>query len=312
MCGIVALAGVVGSRTSGSPKGTPSGDANQVRWPSGVFIADNTPERVAAFAAWRGRKVDVVLDWSERRTWEDIEAPTWLYQRWRGKPYTMVFGVAMLAEQVPGVSIEACADGAYDSHWRRFGSVVQSEGMGESIIRLGWEFNGDWYRWSARNPQAWAACWRRIVTAVRPRAPHLRWDWTVNRGDSPGLADPRQAWPGDGYVDIVGVDSYDHAPAALTNEGWARQLDGDQGLKYWLDFALAHGKPLSVPEWGNLLEGYDAGGDDPGYVESMTAFFRANAAHLAYEAVFQDDVKYYEAETRTPRSAAVYREFYAP
>ena len=147
----------------------------------------------------------------------------------------MVFGVAMLPENVPGVSIQACASGAYNSYWRQFGTNISAYGLGKSIIRLGWEFNGNWYIWQASNPTAWAECWRQIVTSARSTAPGLQWDWNVNRGVSAGLADPTLAYPGDAYVNTVGVDSYDMWPPATTSANWNEQLNGTQGLNYWLD-----------------------------------------------------------------------------
>lgn len=280
-------------------------------WGSGVYLETDTPAAVAAFAAWRGRPLDVVDDWSARATWDDIVNPAWLYQRWSGSPYTMAFGVAMLPEAVPGVSLQACASGKYNSYWRQFGKVITSYGLGKSIIRLGWELNGNWYIWSATNPATWAKCWRQIVTSARTTAPGLQWDWNVNRGVSAGLAVPTQAYPGDAYVNMIGVDSYDWWPAATTASGWQSQLNGTQGLNYWLGFAEAHGKPLSVPEWGNVGSGTSAGGDDAAYVQGMWSFFAANAAHLSFEANFQGDASStggsYDTGTTVPSAAAAYR-----
>ena len=99
-------------------------------WASGVYPLDGTSAGAAAFAAWRGRQLDVVDAWSARATWAQIDDPTWLYQRWQGEPYTMAFGVPMLPENVSGVSLQACADGAYDAYWREFGTVISSYGLG--------------------------------------------------------------------------------------------------------------------------------------------------------------------------------------
>jgi hypothetical protein len=280
-------------------------------WASGAYLPNDTQAGAAAFAAWRGHPLDVVEDWSARATWSDITSPTWLYQQWQGTPNTMVFGVAMLPEGVAGVSLKACASGSYNAHWREFGSVISSYGLGRSIIRLGWEFNGDWYVWSATQPKAWAKCWQQIVTSARSTAPGLRWDWNVNRGVSGGLANPALAYPGNAYVNIVGVDSYDNWPPATTPAGWQTQLNGSQGLNYWLTFAKAHGKPLSVPEWANVSSGPSNGGDDPAYVNDMRSFFAANAANIAYEASFQavpspTDWAYGPA-TAVPNSSAAYR-----
>src|SRR5208283_2139596 len=195
--------------------------------------------------------------------------------------------VAMLPTAVPGVSIQACAAGAYNTYWRQFGQTISSYGLGSSIIRLSWEFNGKWYSWAATNPTAWAECWRQAVTSARSTAPQLRWDWNVNRGVSSALADPTRAYPGDAYVSTIGIDSYDQWPPVTSAGGWQKQLNGKQGLSYWLAFAKAHGKKLSVPEWGNLRSGRSSGGDDPQYVQEMRAFFAANAPYIAFESIFQ-------------------------
>jgi hypothetical protein len=281
-------------------------------WASGAYLPNATQATIDAFGAWRGRPCDVATAWSNRATWNDIASPAWLYKRWKGMPVTVAFGVAMLPEHVEGVSLEAGARGDYNWWWRQFGTVIAAAGMGASVIRLGWEFNGDWYAWQAADPGAFAGYWRQIVTSARAAAPDLKWDWNVNRGVSAGLADPVQAYPGDGYVTTVGVDSYDMWPPATSAAGWQKQLSGPQGLSYWLSFARAHGKLLAVPEWGNVTGGGAAGGDNPAYVNYMLGWFKANAAGLAWESSFQGAAGgNYGADgaavTCVPRAAAAYK-----
>jgi hypothetical protein len=143
---------------------------------------------------------------------------------------------------------------------------------------------------------------------VQSTAPGLQWNWNVNRGLNAGLADPTQAYPGDAYVDMIGLDSYDWWPPATTAAGWQSQLNGTQGLNYWLAFAQAHGKLLSVPEWGNTCSGLSVGGDDPQYVIDMRAFFAANASDIAFESNFQASPgSNYGVDTAVPKSAAAYK-----
>ena len=229
-----------------------------------------------------------------------------MYRRWQGSPYTLVVTVAMLPTDVPGVSIQACARGAYNAHWRRFGQVISSYGLGSSIVRLGWEFNGKWYPWAATNPTVWAECWRRAVTSAWSTAPGLRWDWDVNRGVSSALADPTRAYPGNDYVSMIGIDSYDWWPSVASG-GWHQQLDGNQGLNYWLAFAKTHGKRLSVPEWGTIRYGRSAGRDDPRYIRDMRAFFAANAPRISFEAIFQGSMGNYAAGHTMPKAAQAYK-----
>jgi hypothetical protein len=110
---------------------------------------------------------------------------------------------------------------------------------------------------------------------------------------------------------MIGIDSYDSWPSAKTNVGWQTQLDGSQGLNYWLAFAKAHGKLLSVPEWGNVYSGTSAGGDDALYVKDMRAFFSSNAREIAFECNFQGPASpaggSYGAGTLVPKAAAAYK-----
>jgi hypothetical protein len=315
---VVAITVPVTLATAASAFGAPAAAdrASGLRWASGVYLPDATRASVARFGAWRGRPVNVVTAYDNLATWNDITDPAFLYKQWKGTSKTLALGVAMLPQNVPGVSLQACADGSYDSHWRQFGANIAAYGLGRSIIRLGWEFNGNWYAWRATRPVTWAACWRQIVTSARETAPGLRWDWNVNRGVSSALADPAQAYPGNAYVTTVGIDSFDMWPGATAAANWQRQLNGPQGLNYWLSFARAHGKKFAVPEWGNVTTGRSPGGDNRAYVKDMLGFFKANAASIAYESNFQGtkaggnygtNGHYGGTHTRVPRAAAAYK-----
>ena len=137
--------------------------------------------------------------------------------------------------------------GAYNAYWREFGTVISSYGLGTSIIRLGWQMNGNWYVWQATDPTAWAHCWQQIVTSARSTAPKLQWDWDVNRGESKGLANPVLAYPGNAYVEHDRDRQLRLVAVSDDRRRLAGPLNGPQGLNYWLKFAKAHGKLLSVP-----------------------------------------------------------------
>ncbi len=87
---------------------------------------------------------------------------------------------------------------------------------------------------------------------------------------------------------------------------WTRVYTQDDGIRDVLQFARAHGKPVSIPEWG--LAPADArslgGGDDPGYVDGIARVVRNN--RVAYQAYFY----HLDSELlldRSPLSLAAYR-----
>jgi hypothetical protein len=288
-------------------------------WQSGVFIPGDNPAEVEGFGAWRGRPVDLIVTWSARQTWNDVVAPTAMYQTWATTPHTTVFGVAPIPEN-DGATLARCAAGDYDVRWTQFATNIAAAGLAnKSIIRLGWEFNGNWYAWQATDPAAFATCWQRIYTTAEAIAPALRWDWSVNRGPSQALPDPAAAYPGDAYVDYIGVDSYDVWPGATTEEAWQQQYSGPYGLKHWADFATAHGKQLSVPEWGvypGTGQAGHNGGDNPFYIAKMEEFFRSLGPRLAYEAYSNENSPYQAGSLHNPEqnpaAASQYRRELAP
>jgi len=303
---LTAVCTAAASAATQSAAVNPSGLA----WASGISQTDSTPASLAAFGAWRGHPVDVATVWGNNATWNDLIDPAWLYQRWQGAPEALAIGMPMLPEGVSGVSLQACASGTYNSYWRQFGSNISAYGLGDSMIRLGWEFNGSWYIWSATDPATWVKCWQQIVTSARATAPNLRWDWNVNRGVSRGLTDPTKAYPGNAYVNTIGVDSYDQWPPVNATNGWNKQLNGTQGLSYWLNFAIAHGKKLAIPEWGNMTTGGDPGGDDPAYVNDMLGFFKAHSQNVAWESNSQGSNlggSGYGPGSTLPKSSAAYQ-----
>ena len=208
----------------------------------------------------------------------------------------------------PGCPSGPAPEGAYNAHWRQFGRVIRSYRLGSSIIRLGWEFNGKWYPWAATDPTAWAAvlaAGRHLGLVHRPAA--CAGTGTSTGGSPPHSPIPPAPIPGMRYVSMIGVDSYDWWPPVASAGGWQTQLNGEQGLSYWLRFAKAHRKKLSVPEWGSIRSGTSAGGDDPQYIRDMRAFFAANAPSIAFEAIFQGSIGNYDAGRTMPRAAQAYQ-----
>jgi hypothetical protein len=280
-----------------------------------VYVPGSSASEVEAFAAWRGRPVDVVVDWPARQNWDDIINPGYIFDAWKNTPYTKSLGVAPIPEGDASATMAGCANGDYNDKWVQFGNNFKAAGLDTTtIIRLGWEFNGDWYKWKATDPGQFVKCWQQIVTTVRTVAPALRWDWSVNRGVSAGLADATQAYPGDDYVDIVGVDSYDMWPGANGDQGWDQQYSGPFGTKFWADFAKQHGKKVSFPEYGvypGTGQAGHNGGDNAFYIQKMMEMFKSLGSELAYESYFNERASYYAGSlfgpTQNASAAAEYQ-----
>lgn len=204
----------------------------------------------------------------------------------------------------------AGAAGRYDTYARRLAANLVAAGLGNSVIRLGPEMNGpwevDWIGTTTLQHEQWARSFAHMVSAMRSvRGAHFLFDWTVNAGyqDIPLL----QYYPGNAYVNLVGVDAYDEAPIKLPPVGsparWTVLVHEPLGLLQIYAFARQHHKPLSIPEWGTL----STYGDDGPYVQAMGAFIATHdVAYQAWYDVGDNHILELQA-IQAPRSLAAYR-----
>lgn len=244
------------------------------------------------FVAWRGRKLDVVTGFAPQSNWSE-----WLRYFQRGNVRrvaaggTASIGVPLLTNQSSG-QISQCAAGAFDSYFKAAGAVLQSQGSGGSILRLGWEANNNSFAWKVGGSSAttWKRCFQRAVSALRSAAPGLQINWHMaKKGKYNGPV--TDLYPGDTYVSMVSLSYYDRYPFNTNDGVWSQQYSatnkgGPYGIGAWLNFARSRGKRLAIGEWG-VNDGYDRQGTDNAFfVGKMGQFFRANAGSIGYESYF--------------------------
>jgi hypothetical protein len=283
----------------------------------GVYAGARAVDKVAAFEAWSGvTPLAHALDYFPGTSWADMTGAEWLVEGWRGSPYRVVYSVPMLTNE--GGTLAEGAAGAYNHHFVKLATMMVARGAGDAVIRPGWEFNGSWFRWTAKdNPAGFAEYFRQIVTSMRsvPGAA-FAFDWTTNLGKA--SVAPDLAYPGDAYVDYIGMDVYDHSWAPGSTDPvvrWRDIRDQAYGLVWHRNFAAAHGKPMTYPEWA-LSERPDGhgGGDDPYYIEQMHNWIAAN--NVAYHNYFEfletgtQTVEHRLQSGRFPHAAAKFRELF--
>jgi len=265
-------------------------------WKSGSHVA-NELDKHLAFGNWRGRANDVINVFTDRSSWASITQPGWTIDNMKGFAGQLVISQPLWPE---GKGDSApCASGAYDEYWKAFGRWLVQKNRGDSIVRLGWEGNGDYMYWSVTDADLvnanWKACWRRCAQAIRSAAPSVLLEWTINGHGSSTYgghhpydvyAHPN-VYPGDDVVDVIGIDSYDQYPS-VRKAGWEAHCSaGNAGVCNAIAFARQHGKKVAVGEWGIAVrDTVNGGGDDTEYVQRMFDTFVANQDILAYEGYY--------------------------
>jgi hypothetical protein len=244
----------------------------------GAFL-DSGPlgvARMVQLSSWLGgTELKVAHTYLPGNRWSDIEgAPgfldVWAHWRREKADRTLVLNVPMQERNEDGIGdgevrslLRQGAAGQFDHHFRALAQRLVDLDVPDTVIVLGWEMNGTTYTHRCGpDPEAWKTYWNRIVTTMRAvPGQKFRFDFTPSRGRD---AVPwTECYPGDATVDIIGMDSYDQ-PAGLSFEQEVRE---PYGLQQHVDFAKAHGKPISYPEWGLFRNG-----DNAEYMRRMLAW----------------------------------------
>ncbi len=251
----------------------------------GTYRGASAVSSVQQWESWRGAPAAQALDFLADEDWSKIATPYWWVGNWSASTYKtrMVYSVPMLPQT--SSSLAEGATGAYDSYFRSLAQMLVENGQGAVTIRLGWEFNGNWYRWrvDTGGEANYAAYYRRVVTAMRSVAgATFKFDWCTNNGSVPATVNPELAYPGDAYVDFVSQDVYDQYWPATTDEAarWKGIVERPYGLNWLAGFAAAHGKRIGLPEWGIGYGNPTVGGDSPAFIQHM------------YDWIAQHDVAY--------------------
>ncbi len=283
----------------------------------GVYKGAGCDGRAAmiGFNAWLGRRAEWIMDFLAQETWPSLDkSAIWVTGCWRGADYRLALAVPLLTQDGRN-TLALGATGAYDWHYQRLAHALMYSGRADAVIRLGWEFNGDWSTWCAnKDRSSFIRYWRRIVEVMRgvPGA-RFQFDWNPALGRA-AIA-PDQAYPGDDVVDIIGLDVYNQSwiiPRPSNEKRWQEIRQQPFGLDWHRDFAQARGKLRSFPEWGTgRRQDGSGGGDDPLFVKEMAAWLAE--PDVVYHGYWDYPAADYYAQLSTgqfPRAAAAFREHF--
>ncbi len=136
------------------------------------------------------------------------------------------------------------ARGVYDAYFEEFADTIKTFDS-PIFISIDHEMNGNWYPYSQDYAKTdataaqFVAAWRHIVDIFRARgANNVAWVWAPNVPDV-GKVPASAYYPGDNYVDWVGVSFYSGNPLSNLREIYA---------------TYARRKPIFVTEWATAPE----------------------------------------------------------
>ena len=124
----------------------------------------------------------------------------------------------------PDYRLARIARGDFDTYLRSWAQGVRSLGY-PVAIRFAHEMNGDWYPWCERangnRPGDYVRAWRHVHDVfAEAGATNVTWVWSPNARWDKTTAGLTGLYPGDDYVDWVGVTGY-YGTGAFTKTYWS-------------------------------------------------------------------------------------------
>jgi len=161
-----------------------------------------------------------------------------------------------LGQTADTTTINEIANGTHDSIIRSWAQAVKAVVTPNTpfYINFGAEFNGEWCGYGA-DAEAFKSAWKRVHGICSDVG--LKADWVIQPNQQPAGAYPqtypnRRPWkdyyPGDAYVDWIGVSCHDFAWWEAYRRGVTLEQKFLEGEYY--QFAQQHGKGFCLPELG--------------------------------------------------------------
>ena len=278
------------------PAGIPRDQAPGV----GIYLGDD--RALQTWENWFGRSVEYYSIALFRESWADYSPENWPLETDLESIVSDRQPVITFSMFPRGRSMEQVAAGEFTDRYRQFAADMVDNGMSGAHLRFGAELNGDWGPDTAvGRPELFVDAWREIVTAMRSvseSAFSFIWAPDIWRRQMA----PTKAYPGDEFVDEVGLTFYDKGacypyPAQCSEAclrehrdcTWETLLEGREenyGLNFWTQFAREHGKPLVFPEYGVMARerATPGGGDNPLFFQYFDNWMRENEDVVGWHA----------------------------
>jgi hypothetical protein len=266
----------------------------------GAYVG-NDPTDLIQFEKWLGKPVDQVAVHTGRANWNDwVNSIRWSLSRWTSMDKPIAWTIPFFAD---GGTLRAAAAGEYQIYYKQAAEILKDSRRDDSVIyvRIGEEFNGNWMPWSAAgHEQEFIEAYRQFVDAFRSVSNRFRFEWNLNMGET--RMEPTNAYPGDDYVDVVGMDFYYNIQWNPTNAtaAWDEMVHRPFGLDWLEQFAHVHKKPTAYPEWG-----VNSDGAGP-YIQNAAKWFSNH--NVLYQRVWNSNSAFPGklSDGKYPHAAAAY------
>lgn len=176
----------------------------------------------------------------------------------------------------------------------------EAAGIGQKFfLDFAAEMNED-EGWGGHDPAKYIGAWHHIHDLfIAHGATNVVWAWCPNVTDSDGAPPAMDYYPGDGYVDWVGVDGYNRGTSD-PNFPWQSFHDVFAGIYPQL---AATGKPIIIGE----MASDEVGGDKPQWIDDVVPTLKNDFPQIKAVIWFDIDKERHWQINSSPESLAAYQ-----
>jgi mannan endo-1,4-beta-mannosidase len=266
------VSGLLAGGIAALPPGTSTADASTspIYWGSFSDGAPFSNPPMDWFESDAGKKQSIIhwgQPWQRNGAMENFQTEAYEIVRLRGSIPMVNWNSWYLHMAVddPNYKLSKIYNGTYDAYITKWAQDAKAWGH-PFFIRFDHEMNGWWYTWSEQRngnqPGDYVKAWRHVVDIFRSvGATNATWVWCVNIA-SDATTPMADLYPGDSYVDWLGMDGYNKATDTAS---W---LSSNQifGMHPWSKHNtyqelvnLAPSKPIMIAETSTTTSGGNAG-----------------------------------------------------
>ena len=166
------------------------------------------------------------------------------------------------ATQKSAIDYEALLAGKDDAYIREF--ALRLKAIGKTVfLRFAHEMNGDWYPWSGMKigKEVYQGMFRHIRQVFDDAGVrNVRWVFSINADNVPAQNTYAACYPGDRYVDYIGLDGYNWGVSRDWSR-WRSFQDIFSGI--YREVVRRYKKPVILSEFSSS----SAGGDKVRWIE---------------------------------------------
>lgn len=188
-----------------------------------------------------GGKFDHILQYQKVTSLNHTKIKTF-----RDKGYDVILTIEFTDSYA---NLHDIAAGKYDTYLTEFAETLKNDG------RMIWlrplhEFNADWYNWgvfyNGNKIEDFIPAWRHIVQTFRDHNAPVKFQLNYNRLSTNASTPFSAFWPGDEWVDLVSITSFNRAYTDQSHQYW-HSFAEDFDNAYQQVIALTQ-KPIGVAE----------------------------------------------------------------